>query len=126
MPSHNKVQLMGNLTRDIELRYTPSGKAVADLGLAINNKYKKGDDWVEEVTFVDVTLWGKLAENCAEYLEKGKACFIEGRLKFEQWETDDGDKRSKLKVEAITVQFLNQQMNVGGAKDRPEKDDIPF
>ena len=122
MPSFNKVLLMGNLTKDVELRFLASGSPVADMGLAVNRKYKKNDEWVEEVAFIDVTVWGKQAENCAEYLQKGSPVFIEGRLKFEQWETD-GQKRSKLKVEAQTVQFLsNKTEGSAGGKD----ESIPF
>ena len=131
MASFNKVLLMGNLTRDPELRFTSSGSALAKIGLAVNRKYKAGEERKEEVCFVDITVWGKQAENCAEYLSKGRPVFIEGRLQFSSWETDDGQKRSKLEVVANTVQFLGQG---GGGKqgmgadteDVPVKDDIPF
>jgi single-strand DNA-binding protein len=131
MASFNKVLLMGNLTRDPELRFTSSGSALAKFGLAVNRKYKAGDEWKEEVCFVDITVWGKQAENCAEYLSKGRPVFIDGRLQFSTWETEDGQKRNKLEVVANTVQFLGQ---AGGGKsgmapdteDYPVKDDIPF
>jgi single-strand DNA-binding protein len=131
MASFNKVLLMGNLTRDPELRFTSNGSALAKFGLAVNRKYKAGEEWKEEVCFVDITVWGKQAENCAEYLSKGRPVFIEGRLQFSSWETDDGQKRNKLEVVANTVQFLGQS---GGGKpgmqpdmeDVPVKDDIPF
>jgi single-strand DNA-binding protein len=131
MASFNKVLLMGNLTRDPELRFTSNGSALAKFGLAVNRKYKAGEEWKEEVCFVDITVWGKQAENCAEYLSKGRPVFIEGRLQFSTWESDDGQKRNKLEVVAITVQFLGQ---AGGGKpgmqpdmeDAPVKDDIPF
>jgi len=130
MASFNKVLLMGNLTRDPELRFTSNGSALAKFGLAVNRKYKAGEEWKEEVCFVDITVWGKQAENCAEYLSKGRPVFIEGRLQFSTWETDDGQKRNKLEVVANTVQFLGQG---GGGKpgmqpdmDTPVKDDIPF
>ncbi|MEE8205936.1 MAG: single-stranded DNA-binding protein [Nitrospinaceae bacterium] len=131
MASFNKVLLMGNLTRDPELRFTSNGSALAKFGLAVNRKYKAGEEWKEEVCFVDITVWGKQAENCAEYLSKGRPVFIEGRLQFSSWETDDGQKRNKLEVVANTVQFLGQS---GGDKpgmqpdreDVPVKDDIPF
>ncbi len=131
MASFNKVLLMGNLTRDPELRFTSNGSALAKFGLAVNRKYKAGEEWKEEVCFVDITVWGKQAENCAEYLSKGRPVFIEGRLQFSSWETDDGQKRNKLEVVANTVQFLGQS---GGGKpgmqpdmeDAPVKDDIPF
>jgi single-strand DNA-binding protein len=130
MASFNKVLLMGNLTRDPELRFTSNGSALAKFGLAVNRKYKAGEEWKEEVCFVDITVWGKQAENCAEYLSKGRPVFIEGRLQFSSWETDDGQKRNKLEVVANTVQFLGQG---GGGKSGmpdtegvPAKDDIPF
>ncbi|GJL79762.1 MAG: single-stranded DNA-binding protein [Nitrospinaceae bacterium] len=134
MASFNKVLLMGNLTRDPELRYTASGAAVASFGLAVNRKYKAGDEWKEEVCFVDITVWAKQAENCAEYLHKGSPVFIEGRLNFQSWETDTGQKRNKLEVVANTVQFLGrpgagQDSGPGGQESSPhsgDKDDIPF
>jgi len=134
MASVNKVFLMGNLTRDPELRYTPSGAAVANLGLAVNRKYKAGDEWKEEVCFVDITVWGKQGENCVEYLHKGSPVFVEGRLQFRSWDTDDGQKRNKLDVVANNVQFLGRPGGGKGGSDMetPEegdfqaKDDIPF
>ena len=132
MANVNKVFLIGNLTRDPELRFTSSGSAVAGFGLAINRKYKQGDEWKEEVCFVDITVWGKQAENCAEYLSKGRPVFIEGYLKLNSWETDSGEKRNKLEVVALTVQFLGR---AGGRDDSSggdsgssigAKDDIPF
>ena len=134
MASVNKVFLMGNLTRDPELRYTPNGAAVANLGLAVNRKYKAGDEWKEEVCFVDITVWGKQGENCVEYLNKGSPVFVEGRLQFRSWETDDGQKRSKLDVVANNVQFLGRPAGgkAGADMDAPEagdfqtKDDVPF
>jgi len=133
MANFNKVFLMGNLTRDPELRYIPSGQAVATLGLAVNNRFGKGEDQKEDVLFIDVTVWGKTAENCAEYLSKGRSVFIEGRLKFRTWE-QDGQKRSKVDVTASTVQFLGSGKQGGkpassaGAGDIPpmEDDDVPF
>ncbi len=104
--SLNKVMLIGNLTRDPEVKYTPKGNAVCDLGLALNDSYKAQDGTIKEtVTFIDVEVWGRTAENCKQYLTKGRPVFIEGNLKLDQWE-QDGQKRSKLKVRAITVQFL--------------------
>lgn len=106
--SFNRVFLMGNLTRDPELRYTSNGQAVTTLGLAINRRYRDRDDqWQEEVTFVDIDVWGRQAETSSEYLRKGRAAFIEGRLKLDQWEDrNTGQRRSKLKVVADRVQFL--------------------
>tara|TARA_B100000686_G_scaffold355003_1_gene468908 strand:- start:58 stop:456 length:399 start_codon:yes stop_codon:yes gene_type:complete len=132
MANVNKVFLMGNLTRDPELRFTSSGSAVAGFGLAINRRYKQGDEWKEEVCFVDITVWGKQAENCAEYLSKGRPVFIEGYLKLNSWETDSGEKRNKLEVVALTVQFLGRVGTRGDSSDSDTgssmgaKDDIPF
>ena len=101
MASFNKVILMGNLTRDVEVRYTPSGSAVCDLGLAVNRTWfdKQANEKREEVTFVDVTLWGRQAEVAGEYLGKGRGVMIEGRLQLDQWDDrETGQKRSKLKV----------------------------
>jgi len=106
MASLNKVFLIGNLTRDPELRYTPSGAAVASFGLAVNRKYRQGDDLKEDVCFVDITVWNKQAETCTEYLSKGSPILVEGRLNYRTWETDEGQKRSKLDVVAMNVQFL--------------------
>ena len=123
---------MGNLTRDPELRFTASGTAVAGFGMAINRKYKQGDDWKEDVCFVDITVWGKQAENCAEYLSKGRGVFVEGYLRLNSWETDSGEKRNKLEVVANTVQFLNRSGSSGGRSQDSEpsaegsRDDVPF
>jgi single-strand DNA-binding protein len=105
MASYNRVILMGNLTRDPELRYIPSGTAVSDIGLAINDRIKRGDQWVEQPVFVDVTLWGRTAEVANEYLSKGSPVLIEGRLRFDQWEKD-GQKQSKLRVTCERMQML--------------------
>ncbi|MCF8720858.1 single-stranded DNA-binding protein [Nitrospina gracilis] len=134
MASVNKVFLLGNLTRDPELRYTPSGAGVASFGLAVNRRYKVGNENKEEVCFVDITVWGKQGENCVEYLSKGSQVMIEGRLQFRSWETDDGQKRNKLDVVASNVQFLGKPGGGGGrGMDSFEeeegmgvKDDIPF
>ncbi|WP_411845331.1 single-stranded DNA-binding protein [Roseibacillus persicicus] len=109
MANLNKVYLMGRLTRDPELRYTPKGTAVADLGMAIN-RYRGGADGgerTEETTFVDVTLWGRQAETANQYLAKGREVFIEGRLQLDSWEDkSSGQKRSKLKVVGESMQFV--------------------
>jgi single-strand DNA-binding protein len=143
--SFNRVILVGNLTRDPELRYTPSGTAVTDIGLAVNDRRKgPNGEWVEETTFVDVTLWGRTAEIATEYLSKGSSALIEGRLKLDTWETD-GQKRSKLKVIGEKLQLLGGraaggQAGAGGPKagsagnklepsanfPEPTEDDIPF
>lgn len=106
MPSFNRVILMGNLTRDPELRYIPSGMAVSDVTVAVNDKRKNAKgDWVEETTFIDVTLWGRTAEVVNEYLSKGSPIFIEGRLKLDSWESD-GQKKYKLRVVCERMQMV--------------------
>ena len=106
MANFNKVFLMGNLTRDPEVRYTPKGTAVGDLSIAINDSYKAQDGTIKEtVTYVDIEVWGRQAETCKQYLTKGRPVFVEGQLKLDQWE-QDGQKKSKLKVRADRVQFL--------------------
>lgn len=106
MASYNRVILMGNLTRDIELRYTPNGTAVTDIGVAVNDRRKSADgDWIEETTFVDVTLWGRTAEVASEYLGKGSPIFLEGRLKLDSWEKD-GQKNYKLRVVCERMQLI--------------------
>ena len=122
----NKTFLIGNLTRDPELKYIPSGTAVANFGLAVNRRYTNSDgEKVDDVCFVDVVAWDKLAEICGEYLSKGSPVFIEGRLQMDSWEQEDGQKRSKLKVIAQNIQFLGG----GGKADAEEEDadsDVPF
>jgi single-strand DNA-binding protein len=106
MASFNKVLLMGNLTRDPEVRYTPKGTAVGDLAIAINDSYKAQDGTIKEtVTYVDIEVWGRQAETCKQYLAKGRPIFVEGQLKLDQWE-QEGQKKSKLRVRADRVQFL--------------------
>lgn len=135
MASFNEVLLMGNLTRDPDLRATQGGVSLCKFGLAVNRKFKSGDEWKEDVCFVDITVWGKQAENCAEYLSKGRQAFISGRLQLNQWETDDGQKRSKLEVVANNVQFIGGreggESQGGGYQTPPDNsksghDDIPF
>ena len=129
MASFNKVMLMGNLTRDPELRFTANGSAVTSFGLAVNRKFKQGDEWKDDVCFVDITVWGKQGENCAEYLSKGRPAFVEGHLKFSTWESD-GQKRNKLEVVANSVQFLgsrNDSQGDSSVGQVPEpEDDVPF
>lgn len=149
MASLNKVFLMGNLTRDPEVRYTPKGTAVADISMAINMVYRTQDGSDrEEVVYVDVVTWGRQAETCGQYLSKGSPVFVEGRLQLDQWEDKDGQKRSRLRVRAERVQFLGRGKASEGkgaappaegqAPQRPqapapaeehghpEEDDIPF
>jgi len=107
MASYNKVILMGNLTRDPELRYTSSGTPICSFGLAVNQKYKVNDEWRDDTCFVDISVWSRQGENCNQYLSKGKAALVEGRLKFSSWTSPDGQKRSKLEVVASSVTFLS-------------------
>jgi len=105
--SLNKVFLMGNLTRDPELRYVPSGSAVANFTLAVNRTYKdSAGEKKEDASFIRVVVWGKMAEICGEYLTKGRPVLVEGRLKSRAWEGQDGQKKSALDVVATSVQFL--------------------
>jgi len=113
MASYNRVVLVGNLTRDVELRYTPSGTAVTDIGLAVNERIKKNEQWVDEVHFFDITLWGRTAEVAGEYLSKGSSVLIEGRLKLDRWE-QDGQKRSKVKIVGEKMQMLSGKSGGGG------------
>ena len=109
MADLNKVMLIGNLTRDPEVRYTPKGTAVGDLAMALNSTYKTKDGQVkEEVCYVDVVAWGRQAETAKEFLTKGSPIFVEGRLQFDQWETKEGEKRSRLRVNADRIQFLGR------------------
>lgn len=132
MSSLNKVFLLGNLTRDPELRYAPSGAAVASFGLAVNRKYKQGDELKEETCFIDITVWNKQAETCTEYLKKGSAVLVEGRLNYRSWETNEGQKRSKLEVVAINIQFMPRPGQTEGNQEQKSsepsgvEDDIPF
>ncbi len=115
--SLNKVLLIGNLTRDPELRYIPNGTAVADIGLAMNHKWTGKDGQKhEEVTFVDVTMWARTAELASEYLHKGDPVFIEGRLQLNQWQDKDGQKRSRLRVVCDRMQFLPRAGGPGGSR----------
>jgi single-strand DNA-binding protein len=115
MANFNRVILMGRLTRDIELRYTGSQLAVTDIGLAVNDRRKNAQgEWVDETTFVDITLWGRTAEIAGEYLKKGSSVLIEGRLKLDSWEGQDGQKRSKLKVVGERMQMLGGRDGGGG------------
>jgi len=112
MASLNRVILMGNLTKDPEVRFTPAGTAVGDLRLAVNRKFKTADGQNrDETCYVGITVWGRQAETCAEYLRKGSSVLVEGRLKYDEWEKD-GQKLSRLSVVAERVQFLS-----GGARE---------
>lgn len=144
MANFNKVILMGNLTRDPELRYTPKGTAIAKLGVAVNRRWTgEGGEQREETTFVDVDAFGKQAETLGQYMKKGRPIFIEGRLRLDSWEDKNtGQKRSKLGVVMENFQFMGQggaEGGSGGGAPRsasvpaagagsppPEDDDVPF
>lgn len=151
MASLNKVMLIGNVTRDPEVKFTPKGSAVADLGLAVNRVYtNQSGEKTEEVTYVDVELWDRLAEIAGEYAKKGRPVFIEGRLRLDSWEDkQSGQKRNRLKVVAEGLQLLGSRPGGGGggadyegegeaaakpprpaparsAASEPADDDIPF
>jgi single-strand DNA-binding protein len=120
MSNFNKVYLMGNLTRDPELRFTPKGHATAKLAMAINRKFQVDGEAREEVTFVDIEAWGKQAEAIAQYCKKGRPLFVEGRLKLDQWDDKTtGQKRSALKVVLEGFQFI------GGRPADAEKPSAP-
>jgi single-strand DNA-binding protein len=135
MATYNKVLIMGNLTRDPELKQTPSNQSVAQIGIAMNRKFKDREGTMrEETTFVDCEAWGRTAEVMAQYLTKGKPVFVEGRLKLDQWQDKDGNNRSKLKVVIESFQFIDSK---GGQSSTPPEagaatsaappaDDIPF
>lgn len=127
MASFNKVLLLGNLTRDPEVRYTPKGTAVTEIGMAVNRVYTaEGGEKREEVTFVDVTLWGRTAEVAGEYLKKGRPVFIEGRLQLDSWDDKTtGQKRSKLKVVADGMQLIGGRPGGGGGGDPDEGSAAP-
>ena len=116
MANLNKVMLIGNLTRDPEIKYTPKGSAVADLGLAINRNYTlENGEKREETTFVDVVLWGRLAEIAGEYLKKGRPVYIEGRLQLDSWDDKQtGQKRTKMRVVGEGLQLLGSRGDGGG------------
>jgi single-strand DNA-binding protein len=144
MANLNKVLLLGNVTRDPEIRYTPKGSAVCDLGVAVNRSYTTDSgEKREEVTFVDVTLWGRTAEVANEYLKKGRPVFVEGRLQMDTWDDKQtGQKRTRLRVVAENMQLLGGRPQGGSdagesrqtsapppkksAAAEPDEDEIPF
>lgn len=122
MASYNKVLLMGNLTKDPELRYTPQGTAVANLRMAVNRKYRSKDQELkEEVCFITAVVWNKQAETCNQYLHKGSSLFVEGRLQSRTWEDNTGAKRSVIEVRAERVQFMGAP---GAGKTNQQHDDL--
>lgn len=136
MASLNKVLMLGNLTRDPDLRYTAAGTAVANLRLAVNRTFVAHGERREETLFIDVVTWGKQAEACGEYLAKGSAVFVDGRLQSREWETKDGGKRTVVEVVADTVQFLSRRPGEPGSTGAgaavaagvtaDAEDDVPF
>lgn len=124
MASFNQVTLVGNLTRDPELRYTPAGTAVCDVSLAVNEKWKGKDGQMnEEVSFVDCVCWGRTAEVAAQYLKKGRSCLVSGRLKQDRWDDKTtGAKRSKINVVVNVIQFLGAKGEGDGGKSGPPAD----
>lgn len=127
MANLNRVFLIGNLTRDPELRYIPSGSAVATFTIAVNRVYKsQAGEKKEQVSFIRVVVWGRIAEVCGEYLSKGSPAFVEGRLQSREWETPEGQKRSTLEVVADRVQFLRggEKGSAGQAKKGAPPEDI--
>lgn len=138
--SINRVVLVGNLTRDPELRHTPSGTAVCSLRLAVNTRRKdESGEWTDKPNYFDITVWGQQGENCAQYLAKGRPVAIDGRLEWREWEAQDGAKRQAVEVVAESVQFLGGRQESEGAyvpagaaassddfPSSPADDDIPF
>ena len=110
MANGNNIVLVGNLTKDPELRFTPTGQATATFGLAVNRRFKDSSgEWTEKPNYFDIKVWGAQGENCAQYLSKGRPVAIDGRLEWSEWEAQDGGKRSKVEVVADTVQFLGSR-----------------
>ena len=143
MAAINRVVLVGNLTRDPELRHTPSGTAVCNLRLAVNTRRKdETGQWVDKPNYFDITVWGNQGERCAQYLSKGRPVAIDGRLEWREWETPEGNKRQAVDVVADTVQFLGGRGDgeggggyipadasatpAGDFPTSPTDDDIPF
>ncbi len=135
MTSFNKVILLGNLTRDPEVRYTPNGIAVASFAIAVNRKYKQGDETKEEVSYIDIVVFGKQAESCGQYISKGDSVLIDGRLQQRRWETEEGQKRNKIEVVAQSVNFMPKRSSGGGQPQghaeptqeaTADEGDIPF
>lgn len=127
MSSYNKVVVIGNLTRDVELNYTSSQTAVTDIGLAINDKVKRNDQWVDEVTFIDITLWGRTAEVAAEFLKKGSQVLIEGRLRMETWldKKNGNAKRTKIKLTGETMRMLGSKPKSEDTDAAPNAESVP-
>ncbi len=132
MVAFNRVILAGNLVRDPEIRYLPSGLSVTSFSIAVNSRFRQNNELREEVSYFDIVVFGKLGENCAEYLSKGRPVLVEGRLRQRRWESE-GTKRSKIEVVAGAVQFLGAGTKGGAPEGDPgvppadaQDDDIPF
>ena len=117
VPSFNKVILMGNLTKDPELRYTPRGAPVSEFTLAVSRRFRQGEESRDEVCFIDIVVFGKQADYCGQYLTKGSGVIIDGRLNQRRWETIDGQKRSKHEVVALNVTFMPKRHDGSVEKD---------
>lgn len=127
MVSFNKVILIGNLTKDPEVRYTPTGTAVANFRLAVNHRYRQGEEKKEEVCYIDIVVFGKQAETCGQYLNKGKGVIVDGRLQERRWETPDGQKRNKHEVVAQAVRFLPKRPDEASLPETENaEDEVPF
>jgi single-strand DNA-binding protein len=130
----NSVVLVGNLTKDPELRHTPAGTAVTTLRVAVNDRVKRGEEWTDAAYYFDVTVWGRTAENCAQYLAKGRPVGVQGKLTWREWDAQDGTKRQSVEIVADNIQFLGgrdggdagggQQFVAQGAA-APASDDFP-
>ncbi len=133
MADYNKVILVGRLTRDPELKYLSSGMAVAAIGIAVNNSYtNKEGNKIEDTLFIEISVFGKQAENVHQYLKKGSSILVDGRLRYRTWETSDGGKRSKHEIVAQRIQFMgspkvaSKQQETNNPDNPIEEDDIPF
>jgi len=122
MANLNKVLLIGRLTRDPELKYVTSGRAVAEFGLAVNRAYMQEGEWKEETCFLEINAWGRLGERVQKDLYKGRQIFVEGRLTYHEWQNQDGQKRSRIRVTANNIQFLDRGRTAGsaGRAEKPE------
>ncbi len=119
MPQNiNIVALVGNLTKDPELRHTPSGTAVTTLRVAVNDRVKRGEEWTDAAYYFDVTVWGRTAENCAQYLAKGRPVGVQGKLTWREWDAQDGSKRQSVEIVADNIQFLGGRDGGGGGEQQ--------
>ena len=127
MANINRVVLVGNLTRDPELRHTPSGMAVCSLRIAVNTRRKDNQtgEWTEKPNYFDITVWGNQGENCAQYLSKGRPVAIDGRLEWREWEAQDGSKRQSTEIIADAVQFLGGREEGAGGGGFTPRSDVP-